>query len=101
MTILQFFKSIIGTIWYQMSLIQVPLLNIPVTSLLLGAFIVAVSIGILNPLLGIGGLVVDSFVSGSRRSRSSVKSASVARERAFYRNRAEADRKLHDVSRWV
>lgn len=101
MTLLLFFKSCIGAIWSGMSRITVPLLDIPVTSMLLGVFIVGVAIGILQPLLGIGGGIIDAFASGARASRSRATARSSAREHAFYRNRAEAERKLHDVSRWV
>lgn len=61
MTTLEFFKEIFGSIWDGMSTITVPLLNIPVTDFLLGMFVVGVSIGILFPLLGIGGGISNAI----------------------------------------
>lgn len=101
MTFLQFFTSIIGRIWSGMSSITVPLLNISVTSFLLGIFIVCVAIQILNPLLGIGASVVDSFVVGAHRSNSRASARSSARSSARYRAGRAADANLRDVSRWV
>ena len=101
MSILTFFKTVFGDIWAQMGQIYVPFLDIPVTSLLLGLFVCNLSIGILNPLLGIGGGIADAFVDGAHRSAS--RADARASRRAAYNRRAAkvADNKVRDVSRWV
>lgn len=101
MSTLTFFKNVVMSIWSGMETIIVPLINIPVTSLLVGLFVVGIAIGILNPLLGIGGGIVDSFVSGAHRSASRANAR--AASRAAYNRRAAkvADNKVRDVSRWV
>ena len=97
MTALQLFTSVIRQIWDGMSSITVPVLNISITSMLLGIFIVCVAIQILNPLLGIGASIVDSFVVGAHRSNARAS----ARASARYRAGRLADRDLRDVKRWV
>lgn len=97
MTALQLFTSVIRQIWDGMAAITVPVLNISITSMLLGIFIVCVAIQILNPLLGIGASIVDSFVVGAHRSNSRAS----ARASARYRAGRLADRDLRDVKRWV
>lgn len=101
MTILDMFTQIVRAIWNGMASITVPVLNISATSLLLGVFIVCVAIQILNPLLGIGASIVDSFVVGAHNDRARTTArynAKVSRQRA----QAKADdRAVRDVKRWV
>lgn len=61
MSTLQFFKEIFESIWDGMSNITVPLLNISVTQLLLGMFVAGIAIGILYPILGIGGGISNTI----------------------------------------
>lgn len=112
MSFLEFFRRVFAQMWVGMSNINVPLLDIPVTRFLIGMFVVGVAIGILNPLLGIGGGIVDAFVAGAHRSQARAESRAsrrVARNnmearRQYALNRArarDAERNLHDVSMWV
>lgn len=99
MTILQLFTTVIRQIWDGMSNITVPLLNIPVTSLLLGLFISCVSIQILNPLLGIGASLFNGASESFRATyHSAVRNHRVRSARA---KAVQADKNLRDVSRWV
>lgn len=76
MGIVDLFSRVIAMIWEGMNSIIVPVLNISVTKMLLGLFIACVAIQILNPLLGIGASLVDSFSSGVRRSSSRARARS-------------------------
>lgn len=101
MTVLEFFKAVIGQIWDGMSQINVPLLDIPITSFLIGAFVVQVAIMILNPLLGIGAGFIDNLTSSVRRSRASRSAAARSHASAARAEARASDRALRDVNRWV
>lgn len=101
MTAFDIFKQTILLIWSEMSKIIVPVLNIPVTSLLLGSFIICVSISILFPLLGIGAGAfqnAEGAVSGSIRS---IRVKSAHRYNAKLASGRRADAAVKDVKRWV
>lgn len=70
MSEVQFFGELVASIWEGMSRIEVPVLHIPVTSLLLGAFVASFSIMILRPILGLGQSALSSISLGVRRGRS-------------------------------
>lgn len=101
MGILDLFTRVISMIWDGMNSIIVPVLNISVTNMLLGLFIACVAIQILNPLLGVGASLVDSFVSGAHRSNARASARASASASSRQRAVRQADRNLHDVSRWV
>lgn len=90
MGIVDLFSRVIAMIWEGMNTIIVPVLNISVTKMLLGLFIACVAIQILNPLLGIGASLVDSFSSGVRRSSSRAHARARARSSKEYSGNPEA-----------
>lgn len=68
MTQLEFFTSVVKLVWDGMGSINVPFLNIPVTSLFLGVFVASFSIMILRPILGLGGQAFGSVTSSIHSS---------------------------------
>lgn len=82
MTQLEFFTSVIGSIWEGMSTITVPFLNIPVTSLLIGVFVASFGIMILRPILGLGSAALSGISSTVRTAKSSARSSRASRVRA-------------------
>lgn len=70
MSEVQFFGELVASIWEGMSRIEVPVLHIPVTSLLIGAFVASFSIMILRPILGLGDAALGSLSLGVHKARS-------------------------------
>lgn len=74
--ITQFFSGI----WDLFTSVQVPLLNIPFSSLWIGVFVAAFAVTLLRPLLGIGAGTVSTLSRGLHgSSRNLGKSTSVTR----------------------